>query len=69
MMSVLSNSVGKEVCALFGLDGQRVKRVEIVFQSGNVVLVNATMYAEKMDLHHLFEIVKRFKLVPEADGE
>jgi len=63
-MAFLSRTVGKELCDILGLDGNKVRKITLTFEAESIVMADAAIYVETEEYDKIKPILKRYKMVP-----
>jgi len=63
-MAFLSRMVGKELCDILGLDGNKVRKITLTFESQSIVMADAAIIVETEEYDKITPILKRYKMVP-----
>jgi len=56
--------VGKELCDILGLDGNKVRKITLTFESQSIVMADAAIIVETEEYDKITPILKRYKMVP-----
>ena len=61
------NKLGQAFCHAFGLDGQRVKRLQIDIEAGQVPSLKVTVHPHNVPAEQLQEVTKDYELVSSSE--